>query len=42
MLRSSGSATLDRAAERAVREAAPLPRMLGHVTVPVRFALRDE
>ena len=42
VLRSSGSATLDRAAERAVREAAPLPRMLGHVTVPVRFALRDE
>lgn len=39
--RSSGSASLDRAAERAVRDAAPLPRVLGTVTVPVRFQLTD-
>ncbi|MDJ0850963.1 MAG: energy transducer TonB [Myxococcota bacterium] len=42
VLRSSGSASLDRAAERAVRDAAPLPRMIGRVRVPVRFALREE
>ncbi len=40
--RSSGSATLDRAAERAVRDAAPLPRLLGRVTVPVRFSLHED
>jgi TonB family protein len=38
---SSGSALLDRAAERAVRDAAPLPFVHGPVRVPVRFALRD-
>lgn len=37
--RSSGSALLDRAAERAVREAGPLPRLYGLVAVPVRFEL---
>jgi TonB family protein len=36
---SSGSAVLDRAAERAVADAAPLPRMRGRVVVPVRFVL---
>ena len=40
--RSSGSALLDRAAERAVAEAAPLPRVYGPVTVPVRFDLSDD
>ena len=37
---SSGSLALDRAAERAVREAGPLPRIYGVVAVPVRFQLR--
>lgn len=37
--RSSGSSLLDRAAERAVRDAAPLPRVHGTVAVPVRFEL---
>ena len=37
--RSSGSVALDRAAERAVHDAAPLPRVIGSVTVPVRFQL---
>ncbi len=40
-VRSSGSVALDRAAERAVSDAAPLPWVYGEVTVPVRFALRD-
>ncbi len=39
--RSSGSTALDRAAERAVADASPLPYVYGNVTVPVRFALRD-
>ena len=39
--RSSGSPTLDRAAERAVTAAAPLPWVYGEVTVPVLFVLRD-
>lgn len=38
---SSGSLALDRAAERAVRAAGPLPAIYGRITVPVRFALRD-
>ena len=37
--RSSGSLVLDRAAERAVRKAGALPRVIGRVRVPVRFAL---
>jgi protein TonB len=37
--RSSGSALLDRAAERAARDAAPLPYVYGRVEVPVRFEL---
>ncbi len=37
--RSSGSALLDAAAARAVRDAAPLPPVLGRLRVPVRFAL---
>jgi len=37
--RSSGHLSLDRAAERAVLEAAPLPRVIGEVSVPVRFQL---
>lgn len=40
--RSSGSVSLDRAAERAVREAGPLPRVLGTITVPVRFQLTGD
>ncbi len=40
-VRSSGSTALDRAAERAVSEAAPLPWVYGRITGPVRFALRD-
>ena len=36
---SSGSESLDRAAERAVRDAAPLPRVVGSVRMPVRFQL---
>jgi protein TonB len=39
--RSSGHPSLDRAALRAVAEAAPLPRMVGRVKVPVRFALAE-
>lgn len=39
LVRSSGSALLDRAAERAVREAAPLPPVIGRLRVPVRFEL---
>ena len=37
--RSSGFAVLDRAAERAVRDAAPLPYVYGHLEIPVRFEL---
>jgi TonB family protein len=39
--RSSGSVALDRAAERAVSDAAPLPWVYGEVSVPVSFVLRD-
>lgn len=39
LARSSGSTLLDRAAERAVRDAAPLPSVLGRLRVPVRFEL---
>jgi TonB family protein len=39
--RSSGSATLDRAAARAVESAEPLPRLVGEINVPVRFELSD-
>jgi TonB family protein len=38
---SSGSTALDRAAERAVADAAPLPWVYGRITVPVEFAIRD-
>ena len=38
-LRSSGVGLLDRAAERAVVAASPLPRVLGPLEVPVRFEL---
>ena len=41
LVRSSGSALLDRAAERAVRDAAPLPPVLGRLRVPVRFELGE-
>jgi protein TonB len=41
LLDSSGSALLDRAAARAVQEAAGLPRVMGRVVIPVRFALSD-
>ena len=37
--RSSGHPLLDRAAERAVQDAAPLPHVYGRVEVPVRFEL---
>ncbi|MEE8475409.1 MAG: TonB family protein [Myxococcota bacterium] len=37
---SSGSVSLDRAAEQAVARAAPLPWIHGEVTVPVQFVLR--
>lgn len=36
---TSGSGALDRAALRAVAEAAPLPFVYGRIQVPVRFAL---
>ncbi len=39
---TSGHAALDSAALRAVRDAAPLPRIYGLVVVPVSFRLRDE
>lgn len=38
---SSGSVALDRAAERAVEEAAPLPWLYGEVSVPVSFVLHE-
>jgi protein TonB len=37
--RSSGFAVLDRAAERAVRDAEPLPYVYGRLEIPVRFEL---
>jgi TonB family protein len=37
--RSSGFPALDRAAEQAARDAAPLPWVYGRVEVPVRFEL---
>lgn len=37
--RSSGKPTLDRAAEKAVQNAAPLPWVHGRLEVPVRFEL---
>ena len=39
--RSSGAPTLDRAASKAVRRAAPLPWVYGRLEVPVRFSLDD-
>ncbi len=39
LVRSSGSALLDAAALRAVRDAAPLPPVLGRLRIPVRFQL---
>jgi protein TonB len=39
LVRTSGSGALDRAALRAVAEAAPLPFVHGRIQVPVRFAL---
>lgn len=41
LLESSGSAALDRAAQRAVRDAEDLPPVLGRVSIPVRFELVD-
>jgi protein TonB len=41
LVRSSGSTLLDGAAARAVRDAAPLPAVLGRLRIPVRFALDD-
>ncbi len=40
-VRSSGSRLLDRAAERAVAAAGPLPPVYGRLQVPVRFDLAD-
>jgi len=40
--KSSGSRTLDAAAERAVGAAAPLPGIAGRVVVPVRFSLQPD
>ena len=39
LVETSGSGALDRAALRAVAEAAPLPFVYGRIQVPVRFAL---
>ena len=39
--RSSGAPSLDRAAQRAVTSAAPLPWVYGRLEVPVRFALEE-
>jgi protein TonB len=39
LARTSGSGALDRAALRAVADAAPLPFVYGRIHVPVRFAL---
>jgi TonB family protein len=41
VVRSSGSSLLDRAAARAVHDAAPLPPVMGRLRVPVRFALEE-
>ena len=41
VVRSSGDARLDGAAERAVVRAGVLPRVYGPLEVPVRFELRD-
>jgi protein TonB len=38
---SSGSDLLDRAAERCAVDAGPLPRVLGRLEVPIRFALES-
>ena len=38
---TSGHPVLDRAARRAVEDAAPLPFVYGRVTVPVEFSLRE-
>jgi len=38
---TSGSGALDRAAVRAVEDAAPLPWVSGRIEVPIRFALED-
>jgi TonB family protein len=42
LVQTSGSGALDRAALRAVAEAAPLPFVHGRIQVPVRFALDTE
>ena len=39
---TSGHPVLDRAARRAVEDAAPLPFVYGRVTVPVEFRLRED
>lgn len=39
---TSGHPILDRAARRAVEDAAPLPFVYGRITVPVEFQLREE
>lgn len=39
---TSGHLVLDRAARRAVEDAAPLPFVYGRITVPVEFSLREE
>ena len=41
-LESSGSEALDRAAIRAIEQAAPLPWIYGRIIVPVRFELQGE
>ena len=41
-LQSSGSPILDRAAARAIRDAAPLPWLYGRIIVPVHFELRND
>jgi len=41
LVESSGSVALDRAAVQAVESAGVLPRVIGRVNVPVRFALVD-
>jgi len=39
---TSGHPVLDRAARRAVEDAAPLPFVYGRITVPVEFSLRED
>jgi periplasmic protein TonB len=41
IVRSSGHPALDRAAERAVTDASPLPYVYGELEIPVRFVLRE-